>query len=334
MVLRMTSSFRMQAVMMTFGFFALCGQSLGEGTNDWITTSCRERRHVEHVANGGASARDAARAAVASAVVVERRQADQGGDRLAIEASQFGHFGHERGAGDLGDAGTRGEQLDLGPPVVVGLQAAGRFRLPIARFLFPGVFSTWRMLFWAARAVACCRRLDSIVRRSMSCRRRATSCISSARCAGIFFQQTRLDLLAEAGQDQGVDAVGLGQNSQRFGEVAHLPRIDHGHAVAGFDQRRDQAPFVSARGFDHDASLRWLEATDRSAKRIRRDALATGRRCDCVGRAPGHVQRLFGDINSDPGDHAESCIMEPSLPCKCELESARGRASALAAVRA
>ena len=56
-----------------------------------------------------------------------------------------------------------------------------------------------------------------------------------------------------AGQDLGVQPVGLGQPAQGAGNSVGLARIDAHHRQAGRGQARHHEPLVAAAGFHHDA---------------------------------------------------------------------------------
>jgi hypothetical protein len=56
---------------------------------------------------------------------------------------------------------------------------------------------------------------------------------------------------AEEGEHLGIDPVGLRQATERAGEVAHLPGIDHGDGEAGRRQGRGHRGFEAAGGFEH-----------------------------------------------------------------------------------
>jgi hypothetical protein len=64
-----------------------------------------------------------------------------------------------------------------------------------------------------------------------------------------FAEPSRIDVLSELGQHPRVEAIGLGENPQAFGEVTHLPRVDYRDAIPGFNQFRNDDPFVAAGGF-------------------------------------------------------------------------------------
>lgn len=71
------------------------------------------------------------------------------------------------------------------------------------------------------------------------------------------------DGLGEVRQHRGVEAVRLGQSSAGLGEVAHLPRVDHGYRQLRRGQCGGRDPLESARGFQHDQLRRLrLEAFD------------------------------------------------------------------------
>ena len=68
----------------------MLSESIGEGFDDGIATSGRERGHVEDAADGFSSAADDAFALVLAAVVVEGSDADEGRDLLSVEGSGRG----------------------------------------------------------------------------------------------------------------------------------------------------------------------------------------------------------------------------------------------------
>src|SRR5690606_6518914 len=91
--------------------------------------------HVEHAADGCSATFDATSPTVATAIVVERCDTHEGSNGLAIESTQFGHFGHERGTGHLGDTRSRREQLNFSAPIVVGLEESSNFCFELINFL-------------------------------------------------------------------------------------------------------------------------------------------------------------------------------------------------------
>ena len=109
-------SLRMQAVMAVFGAFpggpqALVG--LGEGQ---LVPDGDHDRHEEGAAHAAACAGDCASASQGAAVAIERRQAGAAGDPAAAEAAEFGQFG-DQGAGDgVADTGDGFEEVLLLAP--------------------------------------------------------------------------------------------------------------------------------------------------------------------------------------------------------------------------
>lgn len=77
--------------------FALSFESMREFADDLVGTAGGECSHVQHGAEGGTSTDDAPRPLGLSAVAIDGRHADQGGDLFAVELSQFGEFGEESG---------------------------------------------------------------------------------------------------------------------------------------------------------------------------------------------------------------------------------------------
>ena len=63
-----------------------------------------------------------------------------------------------------------------------------------------------------------------------------------------------IDLLAKAGDDLGINGIGLGENAQSPCEVADLSGIHHDHGQACEGQGGHEQTLVSAGGFEHDQS--------------------------------------------------------------------------------
>ena len=110
--------------------------------------------------------------------------------------------------------------------------------------------------------------------------------------------------LAEASQDMGINGVRLGQDAQRFGEVADLAWVDDNDGEVGCRQGRDERHFQAACRFDDDVGeVLLLEHYD--------DLLVSFWR---IGERPGallvgerEVEGVFGDINAGrDGNEARS----------------------------
>ena len=79
-----------------FEWFSLGFEAFGELPDRWIVASCGQRGHIENASDGSdgcPAAPNGSFATEASAVVVERSQADQCGDFPTVEHSQFGKLG-------------------------------------------------------------------------------------------------------------------------------------------------------------------------------------------------------------------------------------------------
>ena len=86
-----------------------------------VVTHRREGGQIQHVTNGRTSTPHAPSPAQGAAVTIEWRDADQGGDLLAVELAQFGQ------TGDQGQDGDVPEPLDLAQQFGLGLPGGGGF---------------------------------------------------------------------------------------------------------------------------------------------------------------------------------------------------------------
>jgi hypothetical protein len=105
-----------------------------------------------------------------------------------------------------------------------------------------------------------------------------------ARGAGI----GRLDVLAEAGEQLGVEAVGLGHEALGDGMAAHAQGHDHAHVHARLAEGFDQGFFVAAARFADDSDAGVARAEFDSAGRGLRRCWAP-RRCAGLGRRSSRV---------------------------------------------
>ena len=58
--------------------------------------------------------------------------------------------------------------------------------------------------------------------------------------------------VSEAGEDVRVDAIRLRELARRFGKVAHLARVHHGHRQRRRSERRDTEQLIAAGALKHD----------------------------------------------------------------------------------
>jgi hypothetical protein len=90
------------------------GQSFAEVVDHGIAASGAEWGHIEHTPHRNSAPLDTTGSSMVTVIVIKPCDAHQSGNRLAIEPSQLGQFGHERRTGHLGDSWGRREQLGFG----------------------------------------------------------------------------------------------------------------------------------------------------------------------------------------------------------------------------
>ncbi len=220
-------------------------EALGEGLDDGIAATGRDGRHVKGALDAGASTPDRAFTAKLSAVVVVWRQADKSGDFAAVEPTELGQFGDERGAGYRSDAGHGSQQLVGGAPIIIGFDEL-RDLFFNSYYLFIKEFGDF------VDAAAGFRRLRGMPAIGFSRQHVHELAASSyqSRQFGLFFRgflrQSRPDLLGETRQEQGIDAIGFGEFANGSCEVANLAGIHHRNRLAGVDKFRGQATLQAA----------------------------------------------------------------------------------------
>jgi hypothetical protein len=104
------------------------------------------------------------------------------------------------------------------------------------------------------------------------------------------------DLLTEPGDDGGIDAIGLGEDSDPASEIADLTRIDDGDEMTRVEEIGDDASLITAGGFDDD------QATSRCGELVAK--LLQGALVVSQGDGPAfgeqmHIERMLGDIDAD-----------------------------------
>jgi hypothetical protein len=94
-----------------FGMLAAGAQPQVEGSDGQIAADSCDRRQVQDAPDLGASAPYETAAAHAAAISIERRQASQRGDLLAIESSQLRQVGEQGSRQHCADTRHRTQQL-------------------------------------------------------------------------------------------------------------------------------------------------------------------------------------------------------------------------------
>ena len=112
MLLRWMSSFRITAVRVTFGGFALGAQLLIKRFDEWVVQGGAECRHVERLARGSPSAPDVPLPAHGSAVRVHRGYARQSSDSSTRQLAQFGQVREQAVRADGSHARDLGQPFD------------------------------------------------------------------------------------------------------------------------------------------------------------------------------------------------------------------------------
>jgi hypothetical protein len=149
---------------------------------------------------------------------------------------------------------------------------------------------------------------------------------------GLFFRADfhgpRIGMLAEAGDDAGVQSIGLGQNAQAAGEVSDLAGIDHGHPVSGRYKRADQAVLVAARGFDYDQTTARVRQSSEQLPEAR-GAIRNGEALVLAEHTD--IERALGNIDTYEG--LGSGVHEQVPVLRMRARSSQTWKTALAAVR-
>lgn len=310
-----------------FGLFALSGKALCKGVDDGIPSFGAEGCHVQGNAYRSASTADRAFSLEATAITVEGGQADECGNLVTVECSQFRKIGQESGGSRLADAGSALQELSLSLPLIVGLDEGEDVLLNPFQFFVEGVDHL-------LDAPADIFRRDCFL----------AVCLGSAQVDelppsgnelaqfGLFFMdfrdRPRLDLLSKPRDHRRIDAVGLCQNAQGFGEVTHLTRINDGHAMTGGGQFGHELPLVTTRRFDnHEADAGIRQLTDELPLSLG----FVGNIKRVAGRQAVNVQGILGDVDANKrGDALHGEIP----PLRMRARNGFDACSALAAVRA
>ena len=129
----------------------------------------------------------------------------------------------------------------------------------------------------------------------------------------------RAHLLGEAGDDLGIERIGLGQPSGGAREVADLPRVDNGQGQAGGGDRGGDRYLEPAGGFQHDELQR--HAAEPLGESCQAFAIARHGK-SFSRRAQVHIEAILRDIDADK----VLLHLHPSLPM-------RARSAAQATVR-
>jgi len=235
-----------------FGRFACLAEALVELVDDRIAPGGREGGHVEDVPDLDPAAPDGPMAVEATAVPVQRGQADQGGDLASVELSEFGQVSQQTSGRLLADAGDGPEQLVFGLP-------EGRLPDELADFGLDASDLSLKV-FEASGDTLPDQGRRILLEADFLLGLGFDELVSSG---GKFFEGKELlvghwpdggpEGFAHQGQDVGVDGVGFGQPTGSPSEVACLFGVDDHAGQFGRGQGKNQTLFVSAGGLQDDA---------------------------------------------------------------------------------
>lgn len=270
-------------------------EAIGELFDGRVESSCAECSHVKSRADGSPPAGDGSFTGMSATVAIERGDTGESGDLLSIEASEFRKFPEEREGGGVSDTRRAGEEIEFGAPVIVVADEFQELHFDLLDLLI-------EQLNDAVDALA-----DGFDSSPL-----AVIGLGGAHDNELpapneklfefrlffrgFIERTRLHELSETGNDPGVDAIGLGENSQGLGEVADLAGIDDGDEMPGGDQLGSDLSMVGAGGFEDDEGGTGLwEATQQSRPSVRGVVELGG----LILEVEGDIEVLLGDIDAD-----------------------------------
>lgn len=235
-----------------FEGFACGAEFLIMVSDDVVASDGGEGGHVEGASDDFSAAADDAIAAELSAVAVHGGNADEGGGLLARAATEFGEIEDENAGGLGSDAGDAGEQVDFFLP-------GGRVADVLVELiinLFDSFLDELEGRLEVFDDAGGGGLLEAVAFHGPHFHELSAAVEQIPHVLGLFvgdFSLRGFDDLGEAGEDKGVELVGLGEEAEGFGEVSDLARIDNDDGQAGGDERSDEESFVAPAGFDDDS---------------------------------------------------------------------------------
>src|SRR5665213_367449 len=316
-----------------------CGlEPFGERLELGIAPHGVKGRHVERGADVGPSAADVALSAHGAGVAIDRSDADEGGNLLAVQLSQFRQIGHQLIGGVGADARHAVEDLAGVPPGVVGFDQAGDVAVQVLTFLVENAQDFLDALDGTlVGQVLKTRLLDGDHGDELASS--SDALVELFGGLGYFLSEAMMIQPRKGGQDRGVDLVGFGDFSERFGKVAGLTRIDDDHGQIGVKQIGGDLAMVAASGLHQHAShVERLEQInefgDAGRGVVQREGLAGGIDVDVqasLGHVDSNINFRRGQRRAGRGVRVVHGLI-PSLSMRAD--EARGGRGALASVRA
>lgn len=226
-------------------------QSLGKRSDVFVAAFGGEGGHVQSVPDGGASSPDGSGSDEKSAVVIEGSDADKRSNLLPVELSQFGEVSQEGGGGGGSDARHGGHEIDLVLPVVVITNEFADLILDTFDLFFEGFEDVLDAL--ASGLGGCLFETVGLGRTQIDQLTTAFDELLELSQGPVWhFEAARLDDLTEASQDARVERVGLGEDSDAFGEIPDLAWINECHGMSGLEEFGDGHAFETTGGFEDD----------------------------------------------------------------------------------
>ena len=232
--------------------FALLGEPLGELSDDGVAAGGVEGGHVEGAADASPPAADPSGFGGMSAVLVDGRDADEGGDLLAVDLAEFGELGDERDGRDGSDSGDAGQEVVELAPVGVGGAEFGDVFVEV----FDSLLEQFDELLNVAAHGGIAGGFEVVFLLSEEFDDLASAGDEGVELPlifGRFGAETEVfGVLGIADQQAGVEGVGFGEPSEAGGEVADAIGRDDGDGVFPFGEEEEELGVVDAGGFEDD----------------------------------------------------------------------------------
>lgn len=245
-------------------------QSSGECADDWVVPFVTEGGHVEDIANRFPSSLDHAAALELPAVTIEGGNTHNRCNLLAGQVSKLWQFGHEGGCRLVTYPRNTFGLLVPVPPVIVSLHA-----------LKDAFFDRFDVLIDCPNEAQDALANESghsysnavFLRSAMLNELPSTSDkLTEFFDFSLFFPRNWLDFLGELSEHCSIDPIGLGQDVEGSGEVAHLSRVHDCDTMTIVHQRPHNFPLVASgrlhNNEDSPRSWQHFEQTARAVCRI------------------------------------------------------------------
>ena len=306
-----------------FEGFSLILEALGEGFDGGVEALGGQGGHIEQAADVGAAAGDMGPAILFSRFSVIGGQADQGGDLMAIEPTQFGQARQQHSAGLGADAAGAAQDLVFVLEVRVGLDVLFDEFIQFANLEFKGLdhfanaFADFDMMNHPSPIGFLSVQVDELTTSGNQ--------FSQGLGLGVWRRfRGGLDLFAELGQGIGVDGIGFGQAAHAAGEVADLARMGDDDVITGLHQFGGEGFFVAAGGFQNDQSdFKGVQGP----QEVLIPRTGVGVAALNLGGVRGDLKRIFGDVDAEINFWRHGIL--PFLPMRANRRQASASQAAV-----